>query len=78
MTLPRPRRRVLLSLPAEDRSDRIRLAFRRALGRLPTSGEFEMAEGFLADESAAGASEEDAWFALQKALISSLDFRYLR
>ena len=65
----------LLRLGAETREKRIELAFRRTLGRPPSSEELELARGFVSDTQAGDA---EAWAGLQRALFGSVDFRYLR
>ena len=65
----------LLRLGAETREKRIELAFRRTLGRPPSSEELELARGFVSDTQG---SDIEAWAGLQRALFGSIDFRYLR
>lgn len=65
----------LLRLGAETREEGIELAFRRTLGRPPSSEELDLARGFISDTQAGDAQ---AWAGLQRILFGSVDFRYLR
>ena len=61
----------LLQQPAESDAERVELAFRRTLGRMPTQEEAEMALDFVRDSN-------DSWTALQRTLFASIDFRFLQ
>jgi hypothetical protein len=65
----------LLRLRAETREERIELAFRRTLGRLPSAEELDLARGFISDTQV---GDTEAWAGLQRILFGSVDFRYLR
>jgi hypothetical protein len=62
---------------ADDLSNeqRLDIAFRRTLGRPPTTDELNIA-GKILNNTNASQSEEDAWAALFHALFASIDFRY--
>jgi len=67
----------LLAEPGDD-SARIDLAYRRAMGRLPSSKERELALKFITQNAAANtAQREETWGQFCQALFASLDFRYL-
>ena len=74
-------RRLLSQTQAND-EQRLQLAFRRTLGRLPTEPERAASVGFL-DASAADTADSDPaerlrrWTQLMQALFCTLDFRYL-
>jgi len=58
---------------------RIDLAFRTAVGRMPSSEERRLALEFLRDSGdPAGGDDPDAWAALQRSLFACLDFRFLK
>ena len=63
----------LLAEPMDD-SARIELAYRRAMGRPPTSTERDLALKYVTQNAA---QREEAWSQLCQALFASLDFRYL-
>lgn len=60
------------NLPSDDA--RITRAYRLVLGRLPTSGEREVAAKFLANQSG---DPKAAWATLFQVLFASADFRYV-
>jgi hypothetical protein len=71
--------KILLEEDLPDDGARVDLAFRRTLGRPPTATEQSLSLSFL-EESGETDSENvpAAWEALQRALFSSVDFRFLR
>ncbi|MDF1860237.1 MAG: DUF1553 domain-containing protein [Verrucomicrobiales bacterium] len=71
--------RILLEEDLPNDDARVDLAFRRTLGRPPTASEQSLSRSFL-EESGETDSENvpAAWEALQRALFSSVDFRFLR
>src|SRR5205814_578563 len=65
----------LLSESNLDDNARIALAYRRALGRLPTVAELELSMKFLSGP--AGTKEKlNAWGQFYQALFACVDFRY--
>ena len=69
----------LLQILAESDAARVELAFRRALGRTPTSEERAITMKFLQDSGETTDSDDaDAWAALQRSLFASIDFRFLQ
>ena len=58
-----------------DDAARIALAYRRALGRLPSAAEQEMSMKFLSG-AAAGKEKLNAWAQFYQALFACVDFRY--
>ncbi|MCO6457176.1 MAG: DUF1553 domain-containing protein [Pirellulaceae bacterium] len=74
--------RRLLDEAAMD-SERLRLLYRRALGREPSAAERDLALGYLHSAPAGQAAPderraEQAWATVCQALMASLDFRYLK
>ena len=63
-----------LAKEAESDEERIELAFRYAIGRLPSESELSLAMNFLAESG----HNTEAWAALSRSLFASVDFRYLR
>ena len=58
---------------------RVDLAFRRAIGRPPTTSEASLALNFLRESGDSDREDNpEAWAALTRALFASVDFRYLR
>ena len=64
----------LAKLQATDDPERVRLAFLRTLSRPPNAEELSLSLDFVRH----GGGEEAAWEALQRALFTTVDFRYLR
>lgn len=64
-----------LSAEAGDDTAKIERAYRSAMGRMPTSGEREVALRFVTQ--ATNANREELWGQFYQALFASLDFRYL-
>jgi hypothetical protein len=56
---------------------RIDLLYRRAVGRLPTANERDIAFSFLASAGAGDAVRLQAWTSLCQAVMASIDFRYV-
>lgn len=67
----------LLKRPGLDLEQRIVLAFRLTLGRLPTEGEKSLALEFVGVPSKPAEPELERWTEFFQSLFSSLDFRYL-
>ena len=65
----------LLSEGAMGDDDRIEMAFRRSLGRMPTEAEREIAVGTIGNGEIKD-DHEAAWTELFHALFASVDFRY--
>ena len=70
---------ALLQVPNLNDESRVKLAFRKTLGRFPSENESRMALDFLRESGDTVESDDaDAWAALQRALFACLDFRFLR
>ncbi|MDF1656304.1 MAG: DUF1553 domain-containing protein [Verrucomicrobiales bacterium] len=70
---------VLLQAPKQSDEERVELAFRRAVGRPPTTSEVSLALSFLRESGDSDHRDDpEAWAALSRALFASVDFRYLR
>lgn len=67
--------RLLKEEPSADDSDRLDFAYRRALGRLPTDRERDLALNYLKRHRDLPA--KTAWGTLFQALFASIDFRYI-
>jgi hypothetical protein len=67
--------RKLLADPAMDDAGRADLAYRLALGRLPTARERQLALEYV--QSAAPAERQAAWGRFYQTLFACVDFRYL-
>jgi cytochrome c553 len=61
----------LLAEPDLDEAARVRLAYRRILGREPSEPEMRAIRGYL------GKGEEDAWTRVVQVLFASIEFRYI-
>ena len=67
-----------------DSAGRIRSAYRRSLGRDPSSTELEQAASFLSEyestarESSSSEPRREAWASFCQAILASAEFRYLR
>ena len=59
----------------KDPEERIDLAFRRTLGRLPSGEERSLIDGFFKDGQSADVVDE--WALLFQSLFGSIDFRYI-
>lgn len=64
----------LLTLPAENLTQRIEQAFLRTLSRPPNAEELSLAEDFIRQ----GSDEAEDWAGLQRTLLQTIDFRFLR
>ncbi len=62
---------------APDDATRIERAYRRALGRAPTTGERTLALRFISASPADPAARAEVWAQFHQALFASVDFRYL-
>jgi hypothetical protein len=68
----------LLSAANLDDAARVKLAYRRTLGRPPTPSEITLAQKFLADGGSSDSKKQQAaWSRLFQALFASVDFRYV-
>jgi hypothetical protein len=67
----------LLAEPNLDAGARLSRAYLLTLGRLPNAKEQQMTQKFLADASASGLKDTQAWGALYQTLYACLDFRFL-
>ncbi len=72
---------AILELDSPD-ADRIELAYRRTLGRLPTPAERDLAVRYVRDFKSVKATDVtaqrlQAWTRFYQALFASIDFRYL-
>jgi len=68
----------LLDEPNLNSSERIKLAYQRALGREPTSVEFELSLDFLNRPTDANSADKlDDWANFCQTLFSCIDFRYV-
>ena len=77
----------LLSRKDLDGADRTTLAYRLALGRLPTAAERQRANGYVLEYETAARAERPnppsdlnaaAWTSLCHAILASAEFRYVR
>ena len=67
----------LLAATGLDETKRIRLAYRRGIGRTPTKTEIELARQYLESVGSSKQNRLDAWAGLCQTLFACLDFRHL-
>ena len=67
----------LLEMKDLSEPERVKLAYRESLGRLPGEREQELASAFVSSSSGSPEEQMDRWVQFYQSLFGSLDFRYL-
>ena len=67
----------LLDMKSLSEPERINLAYRETLGRLPGEQEQKLASAFVSSSSGSQDEQMDRWAQFYQSLFGSLDFRYV-